>query len=234
MKKVKEKNLESYFTESEDQLSLTRHKWFIRFLTDNLHKYNFKNSNILDVGCGNGNLLLAFQELGAKQLYGIDYSDLSQKKINHTIHYTKVDLNTQSPLHKVYKNKQFDIIACTETLEHLFDPENVLNYIIQQTKTGGYILITVPLDTNIATRIRMLFGQNIHDPFCVGSHIKFFKAKGFLDILKQKRNIHIIAKEFLGLGYGTYDARMPIFKFLAVSYPSLFASDMMILLRKMK
>jgi 2-polyprenyl-3-methyl-5-hydroxy-6-metoxy-1,4-benzoquinol methylase len=233
MKKVSNDKLKFYFTEEDDPLSLTRTNWYSDFLINTLQldKSRVKKIKILDVGCGNGKLLYNLSASGFENINGCDYSALSENKSKGMKDYKVIDLNKQS-LIDVYKKGSFDITCCTEVLEHLFDPEGTLNQIIDLTKKNGYILITVPLDLNILARIKILLGQNIHDTFKVGTHIKYFKPKAVIKKMEEHK-LKIIQIKYLGLGYGLLDQKLPyISSLLARMKPSLFSSDMVLTLKK--
>lgn len=141
-KKVKNDKLKSYFTEEDDQLSLVRTDWFSDFLAENLsintvRKNTFK---ILDVGCGNGKLLYNLKRIGFIDIYGCDYSTLSKEKSQSMRAYRSINLNTES-LRDIYDKRSFDLVCCTEVLEHLFDPEKTLVELIDLTKKDAYLFI---------------------------------------------------------------------------------------------
>lgn len=223
--------LKLYFNEEGDQLSLVRTNWFSDFIVQSLNNDAFSGSaKVLDVGCGNGKLLNNLKHAGFANIYGCDYSAVSGKLNKSLKGYRKIDLNRES-LTQIYKRESFDLVCCTEVLEHLFDPEKTIVEIIDLVKKNGYILITVPLDFNLVARIQYLFGQNPSDPFNVGTHIKFFKPNVILDKLNQYK-LEIIKIKYLGIGYGILDQKIPFLSALAGVLPSLFSSDMMILLKK--
>jgi SAM-dependent methyltransferase len=43
-----------------------------------------------------------------------------------------------------FSNNQFDLILCSEVLEHLFDPETSIRKISNILKPGGFAIITTP------------------------------------------------------------------------------------------
>jgi len=233
MKKRNEDKLKLYFTEESDQLASIRTNWFSDFILQNINvnEQHAKDKKILDVGCGNGKLLYNLKKRGFQHVYGCDYSHVSKKMSNAMKGYQTIDLNRDS-LTSLYGKESFDLVCCTEVLEHLFDPERTIIEMIEITKRNGYIFISVPLDINILARIKYLFGQGISAPFSVGTHIKFFKPHMILDKLRQ-HELEIVKLKYLGLGYGVLDQKIQsITGILARTMPSLFSSDMMILLKK--
>ena len=90
-----------------------------------------KNRTItmLDVGCGNGDMLRALANFGAKHgfLFKLTGMDANQFTVNHAkdlslnypnISYTCEDIFSVDP-----SSSSYDIIVCTLTLHHFKDPE---------------------------------------------------------------------------------------------------------------
>lgn len=94
---------------------------------------------ILEVGCGEGYLTYAMKQSG-HQVTGIDVSEqaISRALKAFGLHYKAVDIKDYKPLHK------FDLIVCTETIEHLQDPVNFVSECKRLLKPEGEILLTTP------------------------------------------------------------------------------------------
>lgn len=96
---------------------------------------------ILDVGCGEGFSLSKIQEqhIGVS-LKGIDYSRKAisiGKKM-----FPKLSLKKGSIYKLPYKNNAFDLVLCTEVLEHLNDPQKGCEEALRVSKK--YIVFSVP------------------------------------------------------------------------------------------
>ncbi|MDD3461617.1 MAG: class I SAM-dependent methyltransferase [Mesotoga sp.] len=120
------------------------HWWFIGtrniifdFIAQNIK--NKQNIKILDIGCGTGIVLKKLEKIGA--CYGIDISE-------EAILFCK-----KRKLKNVYKanaenlpfiNESFDLITVLDVLEHIKNPQNVLNEINRILKNDGIAIITVP------------------------------------------------------------------------------------------
>ena len=103
---------------------------------------NFDGKDILDAGC-NANCLL--EEISNKfspsSLTGYDYSEKTiqiAKVISPSSKYEVFDLVEDHA-----KNK-FDVIFCTQVIEHIPDAELAIQKLLQLSKPGCQILITVP------------------------------------------------------------------------------------------
>jgi 2-polyprenyl-3-methyl-5-hydroxy-6-metoxy-1,4-benzoquinol methylase len=100
--------------------------------------FNRKCESIADVGCGPGfftNML--GQQWSPKKLVGFDFSDA----VLHVARSTCPNAIFQQ--HDIYSplNERFDVLFCTEVLEHLSYPEKALDNLVT---AAGVILLTVP------------------------------------------------------------------------------------------
>lgn len=97
--------------------------------------------SILDAGCGEGFILkFLYENKIGKRLEGVEFSDdaLNIGKILHPY----LTLKKGNIYSLSYKNKQFDIVLCTEVLEHLDNPAKALSEV--ERVSSKYVLITVP------------------------------------------------------------------------------------------
>ncbi|MDO8639379.1 MAG: class I SAM-dependent methyltransferase, partial [bacterium] len=102
---------------------------------------NLKAKTILDAGCGEGFTLQKFYEAKiGEYLEGIEYSESAieiSKKIHPLLKIKKGDIYKLP-----YKENFFDLIICSEVLEHLDDPKKALNELKRVSKK--YLLLSVP------------------------------------------------------------------------------------------
>jgi 2-polyprenyl-3-methyl-5-hydroxy-6-metoxy-1,4-benzoquinol methylase len=103
---------------------------------------NVEKSSCLDVGCGTGHLLVAMRHKGfLGQLVGIDTAEAAKKRVLE--HGVNLEFYAGYLSDYGWKSK-FDLILCTEVLEHCDYPEDIIKEMIQVAKPGGVIVITVP------------------------------------------------------------------------------------------
>ncbi len=96
---------------------------------------------ILDAGCGEGFILKKLYELKlGKHLEGIDASKKAIE-IGKKLH-PFLDLKLGDIYKFSYKNDSFDLVICTEVLEHLDDPQKALSDILRVSLR--YVVLTVP------------------------------------------------------------------------------------------
>ncbi|HEX8931979.1 MAG TPA: methyltransferase domain-containing protein [Patescibacteria group bacterium] len=118
-----------------------------RFLLGNFYKHVFsllktvQINSILDVGCGEGFTLhkLEEQKIG-KKLEGIEYNKtaiaLGKKQ------YPKLTIKQGSIYELPYKANSFDLVLCTEVLEHMDNPKKALKELVRVS--NKYVLLSVP------------------------------------------------------------------------------------------
>ena len=99
---------------------------------------------ILDVGCGNGNMLQKLAEYGYKnnlnfQLIGIDANKFT---INHakqlSENYSNISFLCHDVFEESFRELKYDIVLCTLTLHHFKDNQiiNLLNVFYTNSKIG--------------------------------------------------------------------------------------------------
>jgi 2-polyprenyl-3-methyl-5-hydroxy-6-metoxy-1,4-benzoquinol methylase len=100
-----------------------------------------KPISVLDVGCGEGFTLerLRKAKIG-KHLEGVDYLDLAIKlgKKEHP----NLILKKGSIYDLKYKANSFDVVICSEVLEHVEDPQKGLEELVRVSKK--YVVLSVP------------------------------------------------------------------------------------------
>jgi methionine biosynthesis protein MetW len=95
---------------------------------------------ILDIGCGEGSLLEPFSK--SQECYGVDISKAQLKKARAKgIVAYRTDLERGA---LPFADDLFDLIICSETVEHLLDPDNLLQEAHRTIRFGGTFILTFP------------------------------------------------------------------------------------------
>jgi ubiquinone/menaquinone biosynthesis C-methylase UbiE len=120
----------------------------------------------LDIGSGKGELLTEFAaRFPGLESFACDCTDHLMKRANQKVDV--VDLNRQT---LPYDSNRFDLVTCSETLEHLESYWPVLREIFRILKPGGLVIFTTPNILNLRSRFRFfttgfynLFGPVLPD-----------------------------------------------------------------------
>ena len=138
---------------SDDSVFDNERRLFV--LADSIVKLRPKR--ILDIGCGSGFLAgLIRKELPGIKIYGVDFSIEALKRCKNLSQVYCVDIEHS---HIPFKDQAFDLIICSEVLEHLFRPEHVVAEIHRLLTIDGIGIITVPNFSFWRFRLQSLFGK---------------------------------------------------------------------------
>lgn len=163
-----------------------------KLILNTLEKYIKSNENILDIGCGAGTLALYCASKGSNVL-GIDISPKAIKEAQQSAKNMSMN-NLKFEVRKFpeeYPNKKFDMIICTEVIEHLEDDERALKIIYKLLKPNGIAIISTPsknaplyrlgLANKFDNRVGHLRRYNLEDL------IKISKKSGFKVVTNYKQ-----------------------------------------------
>lgn len=119
-----------------------------------------KDLKILDIGFGNGQLLLALKEKGYKNLYGTDFTDKVFSKLNSSGIKLKVsNIEEEFPF-----NESFDVIIMNNVIEHFLDPTTVLKNCLKYLKKEGRIVLITPNSNALELSVFKKYWAGFHAP----------------------------------------------------------------------
>lgn len=183
-----------------------------------------KEQMVLDIGCGDGYHLFVFNTIkniaGNIRFYGVDASKLRigfATRACNELEMTNVHFLVGSADDLPFPDDHFDIILCSDVLEHLSCPERCLAEIYRVTKQGGAAIVTTPNKTNRLLQAARFFQDDFQEETQKGEHVsvkgidewmKLSRAAGF-GILKVRRG----ALLFGGYRYNRYPA---LFSFVVI------------------
>lgn len=126
-------------------------RWRDRLIAKSFSRYSnieLSASKVLDVGCGYGWLLDAFE--GAHSLSGLDIAHhaVEQAAKRKPERFFKQG-NLQDP---ISLNEEFDLILAINVIEHLTSPEAGVKSISRAIKADGIVIVHLPTISNWFTR----------------------------------------------------------------------------------
>jgi len=151
------------------------------------------DASVLDIGCGDGGVLLHMMEKKNFHALGADISDKCLNFLDSKgVDVVKFDINNFDAIEEL---PRVDYIMILEVLEHMPNPEKFLKMILPKAKKS--IFFSFPNSRYISYRLRFLFGAfplqwTLHP----GEHLRFWTYRdlkwwlnelGFLD----KSTVHI-------------------------------------------
>ena len=160
---------------------------------------------VLEVGCGDG----AFTTDLAEYSNAVTAIDLSAGQIKENtarfpgINFLQHDVSARLP----FADGAFEVVWCSEVLEHLFDPGFALQEMQRVLRPGGRLLVTVPYHGGLKNVLIALFKWNEH--FTPSNpHIRFFTGHT-LTRLAQKAGFHAVRIKTCGMGRPFRDLFVP-------------------------
>ena len=130
---------------------------------------------VLDLGCGAGHFLAALLDAGA-QAVGVDIAEAALERARTTVPNVDVRLLEDGVIPAGHG--EFDLVWCSEVLEHIPDVAEALYEIRRVLGPGGRLLLTVP---NTGLRARLRFERHF-DP--LGQHVRFFTRRSLAHTLE--------------------------------------------------
>jgi len=166
------------FARLSAKLSSNRQFLSLRPLFDGRAGRKFRRSDpILDVGCGQGQLLRELRDLGFTDLTGLDpflRSPVSAR--GFALHRGEVET-----MEGAFRRATFQIVMFHHSLEHIVDPANTLVALREFLTPGGVVVVRIPLTGGMAWRT--FGGEWIQ--LDAPRHVHLFSQKGFEEFARR-------------------------------------------------
>jgi ubiquinone/menaquinone biosynthesis C-methylase UbiE len=107
-----------------------------------------KGLKVLDAGCGEGHLIeKLYKNLPTKtnSYYGIDITKVAIKKAKKKCPYARLKVGDVTEIN--FADEFFDVVICTEVLEHVSKYKKAIKELKRVLKRGGHLIITFPNET---------------------------------------------------------------------------------------
>lgn len=115
-------------------------------VANELIKYINYDSTVLDIGCANGGLLQILKESGYHNVTGMDksISCINYLRGRHGIRAIQGGLFDKQFDDELFSNQRFDLIILSHVLEHVYDLNSALAFVLRKLKDTGLLYIETP------------------------------------------------------------------------------------------
>jgi SAM-dependent methyltransferase len=124
-------------------------------------RYGVKEgANILDCGSGPGKVAAFLSDsFNTKSVFGLDIN-ADELKVSAIPNVMLANMDTGRKL--PFKDSSFDLVFCNHVIEHLLDPDNLLDEVSRVLKNDGVFVVTTPNLAAWYNRIILLLGYQPH------------------------------------------------------------------------
>ncbi len=142
-----------------------------------------KPSSVLDVGCGEGVLSEQWaQRLGTGRVVGVDLSDPKLEAEWSQRRRANLEFRVMEAQRLQFAAGEFDLVAATEVLEHVPDPERVLAEMARVS--GGHLLVSVPHEP-LWRALNVARGAYLSELGNTPGHLNHWTRLGFVSLLRR-------------------------------------------------
>ena len=113
-------------------------------------------ASLLDVGCSDGRNLRVFRKrLPNARLCGTDIGETMGEMLRaQGFEFVPADASRGLPFH----DQSFDVVTCGEVIEHIFDPDTMLDDLRRVLAPNGVLIITTPNLAYLPNRVLLALG----------------------------------------------------------------------------
>ncbi len=186
-----------------------------------------KDNNVLDVGCGDGSTLLKLKETGkAKFVFGMEINGTLRDKLCKELDGCIIgNIEMVKP---EFEEKFFNYIIFADILEHLVDPEKILNVYMRYLKDDGYIIASIPNIKYFKLLIRLILLDEFKyadEGILDRTHLRFFTKKEIKRMINGEKLRIVLIRPNMPEPLNTLDkllynmiGKLPLSSFFTVQY----------------
>lgn len=179
--------------------------------------------SVLDIGSSYGSFSERLKNKGCI-CDGVEVNhEAAQYSKPHHRKVFEIDLNNHGDFLQIQET--YDCVTILDVLEHLIDPEEVLEKLSSKIKPGGLIYVSVPNIVNVVERVNIFLGRFNYREYGVldQTHLRFFTRRTALAMVQAV---------FADAKIVAVTPRIPHFRRIVNLFPTLFAMQFIIEARK--
>lgn len=144
-KKDFRKETKQYFDKQAKDYDNSSDGKFVRCLYEEIVKraVSFPAETVLDLGCGNGNIIGLLKKEKEARYYGVDLSDEMIQEARKRLG-EDVGLETADAADLPFQDEYFDLIICNASFHHYTNPEKAVSEMRRVLKKGGTLILGDP------------------------------------------------------------------------------------------
>lgn len=150
-------------------------------------------ARVLELGCGNGSMSRLMREVCKAHIIGIDQDpDVVWQAQQYCDYVFTEDLDDPHSLDAL-QGEKFDVITLVDVLEHLKDPQGLLERLKSLLlDEGGQLLFSVPNVAHASVRLELLNGHFDYEQAGIldNTHLRFFTLNS-IQALLQDNGFHV-------------------------------------------
>ncbi|AOW51770.1 TPA: bifunctional 2-polyprenyl-6-hydroxyphenol methylase/3-demethylubiquinol 3-O-methyltransferase UbiG [Legionella pneumophila subsp. pneumophila] len=177
---------------------------------------NLKGLRVLDVGCGGGILCESMAKAGA-YVSGLDAEPEAIQVAKEHAHKNQLQIDYFCNPIEEYENQGFDVITCMELLEHVQNPELVLQHCKRLLKPNGLLFLST-----ISRTLKAYLGAIIAAEYVLNllprqthDYDKFIKPS---ELVKMARLYDLNLIDMKGLCYNPFLRKTTLVSDVSINY----------------
>lgn len=179
--------LDGEFSQSFKEACRNRLQWIV----------NLRSSGrLLEIGCSTG----CFLQVARDEGFEVAGVELSAPSAAYAREVLGLAITTGTIFDTTYPTNHFDIVYSWHTLEHVWNPNEVLDEISRTLKPGGVVLLGVPNGTCLSARI-----LGARYPIVHSDHLLYFSPQAMTKMLTKH---HLTLKRLWTYGWD----KLPLFR----------------------
>lgn len=143
---------------------------------------------ILEVGSSSGYMTKVLKDRGCS-VDVVELDTTALKKVKNIANLTFAGSIEDKKIQDQIK-KHYEVIICADVLEHLADPEPVLDFLKTRLDDKGYFLISIPNVAFWEMRKQLFFQGDFsykESGLMDKTHLRFYSLNNFIDLLKKHK-----------------------------------------------